>query len=222
MKIFERLPDGFSRVNRVWVDAAVVIIGGGPSITPQQIEIVATAQDEKRCKVIAINDASFLLAPWADVMYAADPRWWEWHKNDKVLNEFGGERSSIQIENYKHPSDVHIIRNADYPNHSDGLSTNPCAIRTGSNGGWQALNIAILAGTRNIYLLGYDGGTNKEGKSHFHKGHKVPTPAQAYAHYKRSFTAAENDIRDAGVLVVNCNLASHIDTFPKSDIGKFL
>lgn len=223
MKIFKRLGDGFSCVNPyAWLDKTVVIIGGGPSITEAQMQIVERARDRDSCRVLAINNAAIQLAPFADVLYAADPRWWEWHRNDLALKEFAGEKSSIQIENYKHQDDVHVIRNLDYPNHTDGLSLSPFSIRTGSHGGWQAMNIAILAGTKKIFLLGFDGAPDKDGKSHFHKGHPIPTPPQAYKYYQRSFSAAEKAIQDAGVQVINCSLASRIDTFPKQALTGLL
>jgi hypothetical protein len=65
--------DRLSSVQRVWEGQTVVCIGGGPSLTLEQIEAIPEG-----CPVIAINDA-YLWAPSADVCYFADSRWWEWH-----------------------------------------------------------------------------------------------------------------------------------------------
>ncbi len=200
----------------------MVIIGGGPSITPEQVETARVAHEEGRCRAIAINSAGYLNAQWADVLYAADPRWWEWHKKRPGVAGFTGERCSIQVDNYEHPPGVHVIRNVDHPYHHAGLSEDPCAIRTGFHGGSQALNIATLGGSKFILLLGYDGAPSPEGKSHFHDGHPVPTSAAAYPQYRASFSAMEHALIALGVRVVNCNLKSWIDTFEKKPIWEFL
>jgi len=57
----------------MWIDETVVIIGGGPSLTMDQLEYV-----KGRAKTIGINDA-YLIAPWIDILYACDLKWWNWH-----------------------------------------------------------------------------------------------------------------------------------------------
>ena len=52
----------------------VVCIGRGPSLRPDDI-----AYCQGKAVVIALN-AAWELAPWADVLYAADFSWWHVHQ----------------------------------------------------------------------------------------------------------------------------------------------
>src|SRR5690606_17577639 len=65
---------GVAVAPRLWPDSTVVLIGGGPSLTAGD---VGACRD--RARVIAINDAH-RLAPWADVLYSSDQRWWEYYQ----------------------------------------------------------------------------------------------------------------------------------------------
>lgn len=229
--------DRFSRVQPEWVGLPVIIIGGGPSLTREQIEIARQACATGRCKAIAINDA-YLWADWADILYAADSSWWADHARGipkpmlrlsaaevrERFEAFGGDRCSIQnsgtnIEDAR----VHLLRNAKVDSngrgiHSDGLSRNPDALVTGSHGGWQALNLAVLAGTKTPILVGFDGQVAKDGRTHWSGGHPQPTPEAAYAVYRKSFSMGEADLKAAGIRVLNASPGTAIDTFPKMDL----
>ena len=65
-----------------WPGRAFVCIGGGPSLTQSQ---VAACKDREwgghKVRVIAINDA-YKMAPWADVLYFCDDKWWQWRHKD--------------------------------------------------------------------------------------------------------------------------------------------
>ena len=54
----------------LWPGATVALLGGGPSLTLQQIEYV-----RGRCRIIAINRA-YRLVSEADWLHAADKSWW--------------------------------------------------------------------------------------------------------------------------------------------------
>ena len=158
MSVLRREATGtFSEVAREWHDAAAVLIGGGPSLTPQQVAQVALVRAQRRAlRVIAVNDA-YRLAPFADMCYFADSEWWGWHKDRPDFQAFAGQKCSISDSggNIKDPA-VHILRNANGRGHSFGLSLDPKQIVTGSNSGYQALNIAVLAGAKTILLIGFD------------------------------------------------------------------
>ena len=230
--ILERIAGSrFSRVLRTWEGETVALFGGGPSLTREQI-----AEVEGRAKAIAINHA-YLWAPWAEAHYAADSHWHRWHTEGigkpligmkaaevKVCwGAFGGEKCSIQNSgaNIEDPA-VHILRNKTFPDHSIGLSLDPEALVTGRNSGFQALNLAILAGAARVILLGFDAQPDRDGKSHFFGEHPKATSSQAYPEYMRAFSAAERPIKAAGVEVLNCSPGSAINSFPKVALGDAL
>lgn len=202
--------DRFSTVTPAWTGKPAVIIGGGPSLTLEQVELVRRAREADAVRVIAVNDA-YRLAPWADVCYFADSQWFGWNKSKPEFIAFAGEKCSIQNNglNVDDPA-VHILRNKHFPIHGNGISLDPGALVTGRNSGYQALNLAILAGAKTVILLGFDGQKSRDGKTHWFGDHKEPTPEAAYEAYRRAFSEGERDIKAAGVRVINASPGSAI------------
>ena len=224
--------DRYSRVLRSWEGATAVLIAGGASVTPEQVRQVEIAHKLEKVKCVVINDA-YLLAPWADVLYAADSRWWAWHEKgldkpalkltaDEVrqrFEAFRGERCSIQYSGAGITDErVHLVKNMTFPlpNHSLGLSLDPERLVTGRNSGFQALNLITLTGAKKVLLLGIDGRLGVNDASHFHGGHPSPTPwSMFFEQMRKTFSAAETPLKEAGVEVLNCSPGTAIDSFPK-------
>lgn len=228
--ILDRMVAGrFSRVRRLWEGQTVVLIGGGPSITIEQVERARTSN--VRC--IAVNNG-YLLAPWADVCYFADSHFWRWHSEGiecagltaeevrQKFHSFAGQKCTIQNSGANVTDDsVHMLRNKTFPVHGVGLSTDAEALITGRNSGFQAMNLATLAGAKRILLLGYDG-QPQHGKTHWFGEHPRPTPIDNFPYYRKSFDAAKKDLDRLGVEVLNCSTGSAIETFPKISIERAL
>jgi hypothetical protein len=226
----------FSEVLPVWKGRTAVILGGGASLTLEQFKQVEAARAADKIRVVAVNDA-YLVAPWADAHYAADSHWHKWH-TDGIAKpalalggaevklrwaEFRGQKCTIQNSGANVTDQaVHMLRNRDFPNHGMGLSLEPRYLVTGRNSGFQALNLAVLAGASRIILLGFDGKPGDAGPDHFHGGHPRPTPPSVYPLYRQAMSAAENALDDAGVEVVNCSPGSAIDSFPKRALEELL
>lgn len=222
--ILRRLPDSrFSEVLPGWIGETAVVIGCGPSLTMEQVSIAR----DVGCKSIAVNDA-YLWAPWALVHYAADSHWHDWHTKGLAKPTLGftaedvrarwagfaGQKCSIQNSGANVVDEaVHILRNKTHPNHGVGLSTDPQELVTGRNSGFQSLNLAILAGSKRVLLLGFDGGPG-----HFHGGHPRQTPSAVFPMYRQAMSAAEHAINELGVTVINCSPKSDIDSWPKMPI----
>ena len=243
--ILERLAgERYSRVLPLWRDLTVAILGGGPSLTAAQFEAVGAARAADRLRAIAVND-SYLLAPWADIHYAADAKWHAWHTAgvDKPAlglaaaevkarwQAFPGLRCTIAWgDEYPHgvpheidrDARVHILRPLHGSVHGVGLSRDAGALVTGRNSGFQALNLAVLAGARRILLLGFDGAPAADGSTHWHGGHKSPSGPSIYKHFRAAMTAVEGDLAAIGVEVLNCSPGSAINSFPKVPLEEAL
>lgn len=220
----------FSRVLRLWRGYPVVLLGGGPSLTLEQFARVRAAREADAVRVIAVNDA-YLLAPWADVHYAADSKWHTWHATgiDKQKlgltaaqvrerwAQFKGQKCGIESAAPYLADDVHMLRTTN----GLGLSVDPEILGTGrldgfqGHGGFQAFNLARLADGKTIILLGFDGRPNPAGETNFHGEHPLPTPSVVWGYIRQSFSCVENELKAAGVRVLNCSPGSAIDTFPK-------
>lgn len=166
-----------------------------------------------------MNDA-YRLAPFADICYFADTQWWNWHKEKAEFNAFAGQKCSIwNSGNTIMDPEVHILRNADAPHNGLGLSLDPEKLVTGSNSGFQALNLAALTGVRQILLLGYDARVPPKGAAtHWFGNHPVREPDTAFEVYRKSFMHAAAAIKAAGIRVINCSPGSAIDVFDRMDI----
>jgi len=187
--------------------------------------------------VIAVNDA-YLVAPFADICYFADSEWWGWHSRgiakpklgltaEQVRERFAafaGEKCSIQNSgaNVEDPS-VHLLRNKNFPAHGSGISLDPECLMSGGNSGWQAINLAVLAGAKTVLLLGYDAREPASGRdSHWFGEHPKRAPADAYAKYRQACKAGAPSLKAADVRVINCSPGSAIDAFERLDLAQAL
>jgi hypothetical protein len=111
-----------------------------------------------------------------------------------------------------------LLRNRNFPNNGTGISLDPEILVTGSNSGFQALNLAILAGARTVILLGMDGNPAPDGKTHFFGDHPRVEPMTIYPLVRASFKAGAAAIKAAGVRVINCSPGSAISAFERMDL----
>lgn len=185
------------------------ILASGPSLTQADIDRVRGLG-----KVVAINNQIFN-APWADVLYACDCKWWREYA-DKIPAEFTGEKLTFSRYGYRWGAKTVASRRSKSPDDGFGVGY----IHTGKNSGFQALNIEINLGTRVVCLLGYDY-QHTGGKRHNHADHKNglgnATGVVEWLEYMRS---AANDTR--GTRVVNCTRDSAIDCFERMDLEAFI
>jgi hypothetical protein len=229
--MLRRRADGSSEVLQHVCDAAVCI-GGGPSLTFEQCELVRKWRAAAaRRRVIAINDA-YLRAPWADLCYFADAQWHAWHSAGvarPALNltaeevrerfaAFAGAKcsTSIQIKRIRDAA-VHSLQARFDVTWSD----DPRTVARGSHGvgGLQGANVATLAGARTVYLIGYDAREPEPDEApHWFGDHPTPTPLEVYRAQRRSFDDVTAAIAARGVKVVNCSPGSAIGAFERADL----
>jgi hypothetical protein len=194
----------------LWKDGAAVLIGGGPSITQDQIDLIREAHKSGSIYVIAINNA-YEIAPWADVLYACDAVWWKWHY-EKTLDFQGLKitRSLKAKQNY--PDLIWIEGEA----HDQGLSRRQDSIVNGRIGGYQAINLAVNFGAKRILLVGFDM-RDIGGLSHWHGDHpnmQRPIWKHRIEHFKNMLP----DLKERSIEVINCSPGSALDAFPMSDL----
>lgn len=190
-------------VEKAWSGETVFVIATGPSLTEEAVEKVRASG----LHTIGVNDA-YRRAPFLDVLYFADSKWYDWHK--EALKAFPGDLLTIWASgNRVEDPRVHIIRNAG----GGGLSLKPDALCTGSNSGYQALNLAVLAGPARIALLGFDAKRAADGKKHFFGEHPDKTEPP-YAAMKQTFPSTLPVLKKLGISVVNCTPGSALTCFP--------
>ena len=113
-----------------------------------------------------------------------------------------------------------MLRNADN-GRPEGLSTEPTGLITGRNSGYQAINIAVLAGARRILLLGYDM-RFIDGRQHWFGNHPIKNHEAEFTGYAKRFRTMVEPLEKLGVEVVNCSPGSAIDAFPRAELSEAL
>lgn len=200
-------------VPKLWPGSTIACIGAGPSLTKEQCDYV-----RDKARIIAIN-TSIELAPFADVLWACDYRWWRWAHTDKKryrnFQTFTGLKFALTRESAKYPG-VHVLQNTG----SNGLELQPHGLRNGRNGGYQAINLAYHLGAKRILLLGYDM-QRKHGKEHWHGDHPNVTHSP-YVSFRQSFTTLIEPLRELGIEVINCTPDSALPCFPYRPLAEAL
>jgi hypothetical protein len=176
------------------------------------VEAWKRAAPESR-RVVVLNNTVFR-APWADVLYACDLRWWLAYGAE--IESFKGERWSCSRHDW-----VNYIEAVDDP----GLSANPNRIHTGGNGGYQAVGLVYHWGVSRIILLGYDMQYGPNLEVHHHGRHKRGLPDPAVIHlqeWAKRFIRLGSDLRDKGVEVINATRRTAITCFEQMPIDRAL
>lgn len=186
-------------VPKLWPGETCVCIGGGPSLTAADVNAVRGL-----ARVIAINDA-YRLAPWADVLYACDRKWIDWHDG---VPSFTGPKYSLESSDTTTRADWQVLKNTG----TTGLELDPSGLRTGVNSGYQAINLAVHLGAARILLLGYDMSCDGTA-SHWFGEHPDAQPSP-YPQMREHFATMVEPLRIAGVSVVNCSLRTALTAFP--------
>lgn len=188
-------------VPRMWEGQTVAVMASGPSMSQAVADQVRAAG----LHAIVVND-TYRLAPWADILYAADRRWWE--ANPEAATEFSGVKLVGQA-GVTLPGVQVMMRSG-----TTGFDPRPNFVRTGNNSGYAAVHVAIHAGSARILLCGFDmHGT------HWFGSHSRKTPSgKALANpHPSSFAAWIGrfaELRGRGAEILNCTPGSKLTAFP--------
>jgi hypothetical protein len=191
-------------VPRLWPGSTVVCIGGGPSLTPDDVAYV-----RGKARVIAINNA-YQLAPWADVLWATDASWWRAHKG---VPSFQGMKLSADVSGAYDGHGVRLLKCHRGAKGMQGLSLTANAIQHGKNGGHAAINVAVHLGAARIVLLGYDCQGGPSGEEHWHPRHAYQ-PKLEFSLWLKNFDTLVEPLKALGIEIVNCTLSTAITSFP--------
>lgn len=224
INLLSRIPgERYSAVKRIWEGRTCAIFGGGPSLTQEQVDLC------RGLPCIAVND-TYLLAPWATALYAADNRWFDWHAKgiarigltaEQVMERFesfAGERITIYPSCDKIADErVHWLKSSTASGHDSILSEDPGVLVTGANSGYQAMGVAYLAGAKRILLLGFD--AKERGKdTHWFGDHPVPTSKSWLSGLPYQIQRIGDALKAKGVEVINCSPDSAISCFEKMSV----
>jgi len=188
----------------MWPGETVVLIGGGPSLDDGQISHI-----KGKAKTIGINDA-YRIAPWINVLYACDLKWWLWHREETL------ELTCLKITPDKEAAtrfkDLTYISG----HHGEGLAAKPDQVVYGKNSGYQALNVAVHTGAKRIILIGFDQRFPKN-RSHWFGDHPDKVRS-VYSNWRGNWESVVEPLKKLGVEVINCTPKSALTVFPMAEL----
>lgn len=204
-------------IPRLWEGETVAVLASGPSMSP-----TVAAAVQGRCRVVAVNNQGIAtvdakgrsqpaIAPWADVLYAADRLWWQ--NNREAAAKFAGVKVTILPNGWHdlelHVPGVHVVGNGG----CQGYDDRPDYIRSGWNSGYQAVQVAAKFGAARILLLGFDMHAHRG--EHWHGDHRWrPGYQSRYELFANAFNKVAKDYAARDVAVINCTAGSALKAFP--------
>jgi len=181
-----------------WNDRAVVCIGSGPSLTPEDVEAVRLSG----LPVVAVN-STWEAVPFCDVVFAGDHVWWK-HNNTRI--NIPAERWSCleQVER-----DFGANRHGQF--------------RFVTNSGSRAVEFIIDQKPARVILLGFD--CSLKGGSHHHGDHKTtdnPRQSTCDRWVNKHFPDVAKLAAKRGVQVLNCSRRTALQCFPLVPLAEAL
>ena len=195
------------KIEPMWQDQPCVILASGPSMN---WSVALLVQAAIKYRTIAVNN-TFRLAPWADMLYAADAGWWSFHKKEALT--FCGYK--VTCTDNPFPEVLKLREGA-----RDGFDPDPGVVCTDGNSGYQAIHVAAHLGCKRILLCGFDmHGT------HWHAKHEPPLREHGeglYAKWIARFATLAKPLLDRGIEVINCTPGSALKVWPYMDLTQAL
>lgn len=196
----------------------MAILAAGPSLTREQAE-----QVRGRCRVIAVNNTAIdtevdgvlqlAFAPWADVLYAADAKWWHCYK-DRAL-AFAGLKYTISAIPF--PEVLRLQRS-----HQRAFDERPTHL-CGSNSGYHALHLAVHFGAARVLLLGFDMKNGINGRRHYFGNHPKRLNARpAFPTWINQFAKLAPELAKRRIEVVNCSPSTALFAFRRASLTTVL
>lgn len=159
--------------------------------------------------VIAINNA-VSMAPWADILYASDESWWREYRPDW----FKGRKLTICRRGADYGAEVIPFHNTTMRGFGRHV------VRNGHNGGFHALNWALIHHPGPVCLLGFDF-QHTGGHRHCHADHPGPMGnVGALDLCVRAMNRASVDT--FGKTVINCTRETALECFPRMSLEAFI
>lgn len=180
-----------------WAGRTVVCLASGPSLTPDDCNLVRLSGHPT-----IVTNTTFRLAPWADVLFGFDSKWWKEYGNE-VAGVFKGDRVTCSVVG-----------------HSLGIATmhQQHWFRHFNNSGASAISLAIIGGAKRVILLGYDC-QKTDGKTHWHGDHpRALGNAHSLPNWPRFFANVAKYAKTVDIPVLNCSRATALACFPRVEL----
>lgn len=204
-------------IPRKFEGETAIVCGTGPSITPEQIEIV----NNSGCRVFGANRAYEIFD--CEVVHGCNWQFWELHypKIAKLGVDMWTTRKRLEG---KYPRLQYIEERWE-----DGLSREPHWISAHHGTGPQLVNIAYLYGCTRLLLVGWDMAyRGKTGPRSYEKRRYLGEDELTRGHWPQTGPNGEQTglikemetikPEDYGIEIINCTQGSAMKCFPFGDL----
>lgn len=196
------------------------MIGGGPSVASQNIEAL------RGHRVIAVN-SSWVLAPFADIVFFGDGRWWRAESEcsrrlHRGLPEPAAQYGELLLasgyvgrivtcaESVHDRAPILKLHKMRLP----GLSTDPRSVVMRRTSMTAAINLAVHLGVKSIVLLGLDGKPAIDGRTHHHEHHPWDQRTNCWMEQLEDLASIVRPLLNLGIEVINANPDSAVKLWP--------
>jgi len=205
-----------------------ILLGTGPSVTPEQLELV----NSSGLPVYCCNNAYQVCEPAA--LLACNPEWWAhyWPRDERLRT--AAWRKWTWDKPTADQYGLDYIRGE----WADGLSHDPAVIHYGHSSGYQLLGVALHAGVTEMVLVGYDlrypggydGHQRRPGSGRHYFG-EYPPELQHWTRFNMGPTGELNGLlecyrtirpADYGIRIINCSPGSALDFFETGELGEWV
>jgi hypothetical protein len=182
-----------------------LITAPGPSLDKEEINYAYSRVHS----CIHINSSIDLISH-GDICYSSDPAWFRYFKPEFLrFNEM-----LCPFDSDGHSTTIPYERGTGFSNKT---------LHLGHSSGFAAVSLALLRGAKEIYLLGYDMGYNKNNDAHFFGDYPEALHKKSpYKKFIEDFEVSKKDLDLFGATIFNCTINSAMDTFIKTTIKEVL
>jgi hypothetical protein len=186
-----------------WRDECAAIVASGPTIKKMDLACL-----KDRIHVLAIKE-TWKKCPWAEILYGCDAPWWI---HNKGVPEFKG----IKLSHGSQATTQHkSIYKVNIKMVDDILIEEPLLVGNGGNSGFQALNLLVQFGVKNVILIGFD--LHDRGGVHWYGRNTAPgmnNPMKVnFDRWQRGYEAVKRRLKELGVEIVNASPESDLRVF---------
>jgi hypothetical protein len=204
-----------------WVGETAVIIASGPSLTRAQVDFA-----KGKCRAIAVNNSGIdtecdgvlvpAMAPWADVLYAADAKWWRCY-HERAM-KFAGRKVTIK-PTLPWPDLYCLEQSLEHAS----FDPRPTHLVSGGNSGYQAIHLAVHFGVKRILLLGFDMRDGRNRRRHWFGSHPGKLNSRGnYSGWIRAMEKFAKVLSARKVEVINCTPDTALRCFRRTSIESAL
>lgn len=185
-----------------WDGLTVVCIASGPSLTPEDCELVRRSGHP-----VVVTNTTFRWCPWADALFGFDLQWWRRY-HDEVRTTFAGRLFSASLVAANYGAEVPVGQ----PWFTAFKNSGACAA-----------SLAIGGGASRLVLLGYDAARGARGETHCHGDHpRGLNNVESIADWPRQFRLLAKHAERHGVDVLNASRRTALTCFPAAELGAAL